>query len=89
MTGEQVSALLRLYEKHGYVDRCRTCGHRSRVVYNILDMSGECLKCRIDRLKAEEEAEETIKKNAEETRKKNAEETRKKNELFLKDFAAL
>ena len=77
MTGEQVSALLRLYEQHGYVDRCRTCGKRSRVVYDIRDMTGECLDCCIDRLKAEEDAG------------KEAEETRKKNEIFLKDFAVL
>lgn len=69
--------LLRFYEKHGHVDRCSTCGQRNRVVYNILDMSGECLKCRLKRIEQDEEAE------------KEAEETRKKNEIFLKDFAAL
>lgn len=75
MTGEQVSALLRLYEQHGYVDRCRTCGKRSRVVYDIRDMTGECLDCRLAQLAKDEDAE------------KEAEETRKKNEIFLKDFA--
>lgn len=77
MTTEQITDLLGFYEKHGHVDRCSTCGHRNRVVYNILDMSGECLKCRLKRIEQDEDAE------------KEAEETRKKTELFLKDFAAL
>lgn len=73
MTTEQISGIFRFYEQHGYVDRCDTCGHRNRVVYNLLDMTGECLKCRLKRIEQEEEAEET----------------RKKTELYLKDFAAL
>jgi hypothetical protein len=77
MNAEQVSALFRLYEKHGHVDRCRTCGQRNRVVYSILDMTGECLNCRLAQLAKDEEAE------------KEAEETRKRTELFLKDFDAL